>query len=317
MSDYNDTLLEQLEDAEGENEVLSLEVERLTRQVEMLEGSRNSDLNKFLERVAQALGVSRNKFEDPGQMSAYLAQRARSVTDELAGIKSRATNDTIDILVTPAAQRMYKGDKDGNPDPTDRYSYDEWMRRAGNLSIKEMNTDPGSVYRIKREDLVREYFVLCELVAQMHKKQAAMNANTMTVDNDALWQRADSSRLDLFKQWLKVNSLKRTKTPFENKDNNIYLTSTPSNRDSFDLVYSMLERAAAKKKQREEEGPFGKSYYADMLKRYRAMVPPGSPNKNGVTYSNQEMVKKAMEDYMLTTKEITDAELKEWMEKLG
>ena len=246
MSDnYDATLLEQLEDTEGENEILSLEVERLTNLVDTIQ----AEAERKQEEAMQQLFAL---FPKPADLSsngyaAYIAQKIRSLQNDTNRLRQDAAGGYIDVMISKHATQMYKGDQDGMPDPTDRMSYDAWMRNG----MKYRQQEPmKNVYRITRDDLVKEFFKISELLVRV-MKQSGYNNHTYSNDGDEmLWNMADQSGLSLFRAWLGVQQGRdarpaRSMSSLADR-NSIYLQCTPAGRDDCEKVLTVLKRHSKK-----------------------------------------------------------------------
>ena len=287
MSTYDATLLEQLEDTEGENEVLSLEVERLTAELERIQEDKEKQQHQVIAQLVELF--PKQKDLSPEAYGAWLAKKVRDLQSDASQARRDNQNGYIDIVITQKATQMYRGDENGMPDPSDRMSYDEWMRNG----MKVRHDAPmKNVFRTTKDDLVREYFTLCEFVKKFAAHKSFNTATYSSNDGtEMLWQIAEQQRMPLFKSWLGVNS-PALKTMYQRKadDNSLYLMCTPAGREDCERVLTVLKRAVAKRKEKKNEQnlKWDDSFYLmthtptlKMLKTKRS-----TPNRNGIIFDN-------------------------------
>lgn len=294
MSDnYDATLLEQLEDTEGENEILSLEVERLTNQLEAIQAKHDKEQMAVIEQLANLFPTQHGL--TPEQYGAWLAKKVRDLRDD-------HKNGYIDVIINERATQMYHGDKNGMPDPSDRASYDQWMRNGMRTYY---DAPMKNVYRTTRDDLVKEFFDLCELLKYFAKQRGA-NYNAMQNDYvESLYTVAEQRRLKLFKCWLAVQQDTKTyrapSKPSYDPKTTLMLNCTAAGREDCERALTILKRHAAKRKGKKDYSDLDleeslDKMYADILQlnilskkaeekmMYVSTPKSNRPNKNGVVF---------------------------------
>lgn len=303
MSDnYDATLLEQLEDTEGENEILSLEVERLTAELERIQENTEKQQRQVIAQLIELFPTQKGL--SPEAYGAWLAKKVRDLQSDVSQVRRDSQNGYIDVIITQKATQMYKGDENGMPDPTDRMSYDSWMRNG----MKIRNDAPmKNVYRTTKDDLVREYFGLCEMVRLL----ARQRSNSYSGDQDMLWRIAEQNRMPMFKAWLGIHEPAHRQMPsFKAGDNAIYLQCTPAGREDCEKVLTVLKRAVAKKKEKKKSDISWDDsfYYMTHAPQMKKLKTKSSPNRNGIIFDHShealEKFWKMLEEQEETAKKV-------------
>ncbi|AMQ65942.1 hypothetical protein AAY80_209 [Stenotrophomonas phage vB_SmaS-DLP_6] len=289
MSEYDATLLEQLEDTEGENEILSLEVERLTGELERIQENAEKKQRQVIAQLVELF--PKQKDLSPEAYGAWLAKKVRDLQSDVSQVRRDNQNGYIDVLISNNAAQMYHGDDDGMPDPTDRLSYEAWMRNG--MKIRR-DAPMKNVYRITKDDLVKEYFTLAEMLRRFFK-QRAYNPNNYSEESDEmLYRMAEQNRMSLFKTWLGVQSGYKPPSQRASYDNSIYLSCTPAGRDDCERVLTVLKRNVAKKKEdkKKKNLDWDDEYYSAMRMLANTKMPLSKKKAYSMLDMNPEELKK-------------------------